>query len=46
MKELYEALLAIYQDVELQNVEGGSDELNIRVQQALESYKQTTPAQS
>ena len=35
-KQLYDALLAVYQDIELQNVEGGSDELNIQVQQALE----------
>lgn len=32
---LYEALLAVYKDIELQNVDGGSDELNIIVQQAL-----------
>jgi len=32
---LYKALLAVYQDIELQNVEGGSDELNIQVQEAL-----------
>ena len=30
-----EALLAVYQDIDIQNVEGGSDELNIMVQEAL-----------
>lgn len=33
--ELYEALLAVYKDIELQNVEGGSDELNTMVSKAL-----------
>jgi hypothetical protein len=33
--KLYEALIAVYQDIELQNVEGGSDELNIMVGNAL-----------
>ncbi len=34
-KKLYEALLAVYKDIELQNVKGGSDELNMMVQGAL-----------
>ena len=38
--DLYKALLAVYTDIELQNVEGGSDELNIIVQEALENYKE------
>jgi len=29
------ALKAVYQDIELQNVKGGSDELNVMVQQAI-----------
>jgi len=33
--KLYEALLAVYRDIDLQNVEGGSDELNLMVQEAL-----------
>ena len=33
--ELLEALQAVYSDIELQNVKGGSDELNFIVQQAL-----------
>lgn len=33
--KLYEALLAVYKDIDLQNVQGGSDELNILVQQAI-----------
>ena len=33
--KLYEALLAVYTGISLQDVEGGSSELNIRVQQAL-----------
>ena len=32
---LLEACKAVYQDIELQNVKGGSDELNIMVQQAI-----------
>jgi len=32
--ELVKALLAVYQDVDLQSVEGGSDELNLLVQAA------------
>lgn len=35
IKDMYEALLSVYSDIELQNVAGGSDELNIMVQQAL-----------
>ena len=34
-KELRKILLAIYEDIELQNVEGGSEELNIMVSEAL-----------
>ena len=34
-RDLYEALMAVYKDIELQNVKNGSDELNIIVQQAL-----------
>ena len=33
--DLLEALQAVYADLELQNVKGGSDELNIMVQKAL-----------
>lgn len=33
--ELLEALLAVYADIELQNVKGGSDELNLMVQAAI-----------
>lgn len=33
--DMYEALLAVYQDIELQNVDGGSAELNLIVQKAL-----------
>ena len=33
--DLYEALMAVYTDIELQNVKGGCDELNFVVQQAL-----------
>lgn len=33
--ELLEALEAVYQDIELQNVNGGSDELNFMVQKAI-----------
>ena len=36
-EKTYKALLAVYQDIDLQNV--GSDELNIQVQQALEEYE-------
>ena len=32
---LLEACRAVYQDIELQNVKGGSNELNIMVQQAI-----------
>ncbi len=35
IKDMYEALKAIYQDVDLQNIDGGSDELNILTQKAL-----------
>lgn len=34
--DIYKALLAVYGDIELQNVKGGSEELNLQVQQALE----------
>jgi len=33
--DLLEALKAVYADIELQNVEGGSDELNLMVQMAI-----------
>jgi len=33
--QLFEALQAVYKDIELNNVKGGSDELNLLVQQAL-----------
>ena len=33
--EMYEALLAVYQDIEIQNVIGGSAELNVMVSEAL-----------
>ena len=33
--ELYRTLKAVYADIELQNVKGGSDELNFLVQQVL-----------
>ena len=33
--ELLEALQAVYADIELQNVSGGSDELNLQVQAVL-----------
>ena len=33
--ELYRTLKAVYADIELQNVEGGSDELNFLVHQIL-----------
>jgi hypothetical protein len=36
---LREALKAVYQDIELNNVKGGSDELNIMVQEALNKVK-------
>ena len=36
LEALHKALLAVYSDIELQNVEGGSDELNNMVIQALE----------
>ena len=35
LEDLYEALLDVYGNIELQNVEGGSDELNIQVQRAI-----------
>lgn len=34
-KELRRILLAVYQDIELQNVEGGSEELNLMVSEVL-----------
>lgn len=34
-KELRRILLAVYQDIELQNVKGGSEELNTMVSKAL-----------
>lgn len=37
--ELYEALLAVYRDIDLQSVDGGSDELNILVQQVIAKVK-------
>jgi len=33
--DLLNALMAVYQDIELQNAEGGSDELNVLVQNAI-----------
>lgn len=33
--QMYEALLAVYEDIHLDLVQGGSNELNIKVQQAL-----------
>ena len=33
--EMWEALLAVYKDIELQDVEGGSDELNQMVRGVL-----------
>lgn len=33
--QLLVALKAVYQDIELQNVPGGSDELNVLVQEAI-----------
>lgn len=42
--KLFRALLAVYQDIELQNVEGGSAELNILVQEALEAYNPSEEA--
>ena len=37
---LVEALEAVYSDIELQNVKGGSDELNMLVQTALAQAKE------
>ena len=34
-KELRRILLAVYQDIELQNVKGGSEELSLMVSEAL-----------
>ena len=33
--DLLEALKAVYNDIEVQNVKGGSDELNLVVQEAI-----------
>jgi len=33
---LYETLLAVYSDIDISNVQGGSDELNVMVNKALE----------
>ncbi len=38
--QLLEALQAVYKDIELQNVKGGSDELNLMVQEAIKAAGQ------
>ena len=37
--DLLEALLAVYQDIEIQDVPGGSDELNFLVQQSIKKAR-------